>query len=454
MHQTTHRDDASVRLTDSHPTATAPERATTEAVARQNDVMRDLAAADALVAQAPVRAAVAIIGSVVQLAIMLALPGHGDARAFSVVLAAYLLALGAITAWVRFRRSASTVIVTTALLQDLAFIYAGTALSTSPAHYERSLFGAMVVIHVANFYFGRRQAWRLFAAAAAGYLALILRAKVQSLPIECVEELWTLGIGAMGTTLVIAQAGHVRRRLRTIVTLFERAEQGDFTHTYDEAADQRHDAITRVGRAYNRVRAQLSSMVLGDPLTGCLNRRGFEQALTREISRASRAGTELALLVLDLDHFKLVNDTYGHPAGDEVLRTTGRLLLQTARVGDIVARVGGEEFAILLPATRADGALHFAQRLCDIVRAHSVSVVLNAQPIRVTTSIGVASVAPRNTRDSAGDATVLARHADIALYAAKRSGRDQARPWDSELEILPRTSDPRALDDAAPLGLA
>jgi diguanylate cyclase (GGDEF)-like protein len=385
---------------------------------------------------------------------VLLLPGQGEPIAFALALVGYLLALAATTAWVRSRRSASPALVTAALLQDLAFVYLATALSTSPAHYERSLFGTMVIIQVANFYFGRRQAWRVFTAGVVGYLALIVRANALALPIEQVEELWTLVIGAMGTILVIAQAGHVRRRLRTIVTLFERAEQGDFTHTYDEAADQRHDAITRVGRAYNRVRAQLSSMVLSDPLTGCLNRRGFEQALTREISRASRAGTELALLVLDLDHFKLVNDTYGHPAGDEVLRTTARLLLQTARVGDIVARVGGEEFAILLPATRAEGALHFAQRLCDIVREHSVSVVLNSQPIRVTTSIGVASVAPRNTRDSAGDATVLARHADIALYAAKRSGRDQARPWNTELEILPRTSDPQGLEDAAPLGLA
>jgi diguanylate cyclase (GGDEF)-like protein len=344
--------------------------------------------------------------------------------------------------------------VTAVLALDLAFVFIVTAVSTSPAHYERALFGTMIVIHVANFYFGRRQAWRVVVMGFIGYIVLTLAASARGLAVDRVEEIWTLGIGLLGTLLIVAQAGHVRRRLHTIVTLFERAEQGDFSHTYDEEGDQRHDAITRVGRAYNRVRTQLASMVLSDSLTGCLNRRGFEQALAREISRASRAGTELALLVLDLDHFKTVNDTHGHPAGDEVLRAAGRLLLQTARVGDIVARVGGEEFAVLLPTTGVDGGLHFASRLCDLVRAHPFSIAAHAPAIRVTTSIGVAAVAPRNTRESSGDGAVLARHADMALYAAKRTGRDRARQWDPELDIMPRTSGAREVGDMIPLGLA
>jgi diguanylate cyclase (GGDEF)-like protein len=415
---------------------------------------RDRTAAEAIQAQVPVRVAAAAALTAVQAAIIAMLPGQGSRTALLWAMGGYLLLVVLVRFVARTRGRTSSALVTMMLAGDIAFVFVGTAVSTSPAHYERALFGAMVVIHVANFYFGRRQAWRVLGLCSVGYLAMIWTASHLALPIDRVEEVWTLLLGVVGTVLVIAQAGHVRRRLRTIVTLFERAEQGDFSQTYDEASDQRYDAITRVGTAYNRVRVQLASMVLSDPLTGCANRRGFEQALAREISRARRAGTELALLVLDLDHFKLVNDTYGHPGGDEVLRATGRLLLEAARIGDIVARVGGEEFAVLLPATSADGALHFASRLCEVVRTHRFALALEGGTIRVTTSIGVAAVAPRNARESGNEATVLTRRSDMALYAAKRSGRDRARAWTSDLETLPRPSGPQVLDEVHPLGLA
>ena len=411
------------------------------------------AAAEALIAQRWVRVGVAVAGAVVQSAIILTLPGRGNVRDVLVATALYLVFIALTVLLVRRRGSAPPAIVTAALAGDLTYVFVATMVSTSPAHYERALLGAMVVVHAANFYFGRRQAGRVLGMGALAYVVLILSASHRQLPVDRVEELWTLGIGVLGTMLIVSQAGHVRRRLRTIVTLFERAEHGDFTHTYDEVADQRNDAITRVGQTYNRVRMQLASMVLSDPLTGCLNRRGFEQALAREIARASRAGTELALLVLDLDHFKQVNDTWGHPAGDEVLRATGRLLQQAARVGDIVARVGGEEFAILLPATGAEGGMIFASRLCELVRAHPVPIASDRPSIRVTTSIGVAAVAPRNSRESGGEAGVLARHADMALYAAKRDGRDNARQWSQQLETLPRSSGAKGVDDSI-LGLA
>jgi two-component system cell cycle response regulator len=172
-------------------------------------------------------------------------------------------------------------------------------------------------------------------------------------------------------------------------------------------------------------------MVLTDPLTGCLNRRGFDQALARETARSSRSGSSLALLALDLDHFKLINDTHGHLAGDEVLRATGMLLNQTCRAGDVVARTGGEEFAVLLPDTDAAGAFQFAARLCEIVRAHPFPP---AQPggdaIRVTTSIGVAAGAPEQRGDFGA---LFSARADVALYVAKRSGRDRARAWSEQL---------------------
>jgi diguanylate cyclase (GGDEF)-like protein len=255
---------------------------------------------------------------------------------------------------------------------------------------------------------------------------------------------WTLVIGAAGTALVIANAGDVRRRLRAIVALFERAEEGDFSGEYDEAADLRPDAITRVGRAYNRVRIHLASMVLTDPLTGCLNRRGFDHALAREVARSSRSGSSLALLALDLDHFKEINDTLGHLVGDEVLRAAGVLLNHACRTGDVVARTGGEEFTLLLPDTDAPGAFQFASRLCELVRGHAFPPAAAAgDVIRITTSIGVVAGAPEPRADFAA---LFSARADVALYVAKRSGRDRARAWSPDVSAAGAASELRLAD--------
>ena len=408
--------------------------------------MRDGAAGEALLGQRWVRAAIASTLVLIQFGLAATLPGHGDGLRIVAVLAAYLLVLVVVSGVVRLRGRAAPSVVTLALVADLTFLFVTTAVSTAPAHYERALFGTMVVIHVANFYYGRRQAWRVLGIGFAFYLALLLYAALRGLPVDGVEELYTLAVGVVGTILVVAQAGHVRRRLRAIVELFERAEHGDFTLTYDEAADHRFDAITRVGRAYNRVRMQLASMVLSDPLTGCLNRRGFEQALAREVARSARVGSELSLLLLDLDHFKRINDTHGHAAGDDVLRAMGRLLLTSAREGDIVGRVGGEEFAMLLPDTGGRGAQQFATRLCGLVRAYAYDVESDGRTLGVTTSIGIATVQRRDGRHTAQDGPTLMRQADIALYAAKRAGRDRPCVWTPQLETLPSSADPHDED--------
>jgi diguanylate cyclase (GGDEF)-like protein len=372
----------------------------------------------------------------------LILLSHGESQRLTLLAATaigYAALVHGIALVARRRAGAAPALVTAALAADIAFVFLVTALGTTPEHYERALLGGIIVVHAANFYFGRRQAWRAAAMGLAAFLVLLAVAVLRGGQANLMEELWSLAIAMAGTTLVVAQAGDVRRRLRMIVELFERAEKGDFTRSYDDEGDARPDAITRVGRAYNRVREQLANMVLSDPLTGCLNRRGFEQAYAREVARSARAGSDLGLLVLDLDHFKLVNDTYGHPLGDEVLRGAGQLLAKACRAGDIVARVGGEEFALLLPDTGATGSFHFATRVCEAVRSHHFAPAApDGPPIRVTTSIGVASRIPHRGVDDG--ASGLTARADAALYAAKRSGRDRVRVWSQELEG--RTSGP------------
>jgi diguanylate cyclase (GGDEF)-like protein len=391
--------------------------------------MRDFEAAEIITAQARSRIGVALLVTGIQLALLLG-TSHDQAAWRPSLLIEVAFGYTAFTAlfalFVRWRGTAARSLVTLALTGDLAFVFATTVAGTTPAHYERALLGAMIVVHMANFYFGRRQAWRTIAIGMGGYLVLVVLAVLRGLPIDLPEELWSLAIGAGGMALVVLQASDVRRRLGTIVSLFERAEEGDFAQAYDVAADARPDAITRVGRAYNRFRSQLASMVLTDPLTGCLNRRGFDQALAREVARATRAGSELALLAIDLDHFKMINDTYGHLVGDEALRATGSLLIQAGRAGDLVGRVGGEEFGVLLADTGATGAFQYASRLCDLMRSHPFPGGPDGTPLTLTASIGVVAGAPDGDLDFGSN--LLAR-ADAALYAAKRSGRDRVRVW-------------------------
>lgn len=402
-------------------------------VAPSSEDRRDVAAAEVLRAHAAARALTAIVIAVLQLGLLHRVAfGVGVDRtmvgAIGTVLI-YILLVSGILALVKRRGRASPSLVSVALITDLLFVYGLTITATTPEHYARALFGTIVVVHVANFFFGRRQAWRVMQLGVGGYLLVIAWAGARGMRIDVAEEVWTLAMCATGMVLMVVQAGDVRRRLLTIVQLFEHAEVGDFSREYDAAADGRPDAITRVGLAYNGFRAQLASMVLTDPLTGCLNRRGLDQALTREVGRATRAGSEFALLAVDLDHFKQINDTYGHLAGDIVLRAAGSLLVKAGRAGDVVARVGGEEFAILLADTGSAGAQLFATRLCERIREFPFEIGSNLAPITLTTSTGVAVGAPRGVPNFA---ELLWSHADDALYEAKRAGRNCVRAWNAD----------------------
>ena len=159
-----------------------------------------------------------------------------------------------------------------------------------------------------------------------------------------------------------------------------------------------------------------------DGLTGLPNRRAFVEKLNEMLHRGARFGTPVSLLILDTDHFKNVNDTYGHPVGDQVLRRLAGLLSDSVREAvDMAARYGGEEFAVLLENTPHDGALKLAERLRSALEAETFIHIEGSQAIQfhVTMSIGVASY------PESGDAMVLVGKADEALYEAKQSGRNR-----------------------------
>lgn len=164
---------------------------------------------------------------------------------------------------------------------------------------------------------------------------------------------------------------------------------------------------------------KLREQAIRDPLTGLYNRRYLEESLDHEIMRARRRNQCLSVLMLDMDHFKRFNDTFGHDAGDYVLKSLGSLLTESVRGEDIVCRVGGEELAIILPETGGENAGIVAAKLCENVR--QMHLELNGQPLgQLTVSIGISSYPMQGDKGES-----LLKAADLALYEAKESGRDR-----------------------------
>jgi len=182
--------------------------------------------------------------------------------------------------------------------------------------------------------------------------------------------------------------------------------------------------LERINDKLIELNQQLDAQSHTDALTGVANRRRFESALVDEWRRASRERGPISLLLVDVDHFKRFNDTYGHSAGDACLRIVAEVLAKgTRRVGDVIARYGGEEFVLILPNTGADAALVHAERLRELVAAAEIRPTDDSEPVSVTVSIGVATNEP--IAGEAEGTKALFTRADEALYRAKREGRDR-----------------------------
>jgi diguanylate cyclase (GGDEF)-like protein len=167
---------------------------------------------------------------------------------------------------------------------------------------------------------------------------------------------------------------------------------------------------------------ELEYISFTDPVTRLHNRSHFDIHLELEWKRAHRQHYPLSLLLIDLDHFKSINDRFGHPFGDFVLAEVGLCLSDLLqRSGDLLARVGGEEFALLLINTPAEGATRVAEQVCAAVRA--LPLVHEGSEVELTTSVGIAALIPPG--DEPGDANLLFEQADLALYRAKNGGRDR-----------------------------
>ena len=229
-----------------------------------------------------------------------------------------------------------------------------------------------------------------------------------------------------------------------LILITARIQEGDRVRGLDLGAD---DYITkpfsfsellarvRVGSRVVHYQQHLEYQTQVDSLTGLLNRRAFEKKILEEFERSKRYHNPLSLLILDIDNFKTINDTYGHHGGDAALVKISETFREKTRQSDFPSRYGGEEFVLVLPETDQENALQVASKIHDAIR--SCAFGTTARPFRLTVSIGVSSTSTRFYSDW----REMLDDADQALYLAKNTGKDRIETWDPEK----KTSSPQAL---------
>lgn len=291
-----------------------------------------------------------------------------------------------------------------------------TAVTRLPARNLASDLGWNVVVRqpAATAFVGADTA--VLQALAGGIVAAMLAALIASLAARRLsEDLNSLSRAALhieaGTPGAVVPQTHSTREVQRLSRTLDNMTRRLLTmnEAMEELVRQRTVELQHANQELER---QASS----DPLTGLLNRRGFDARLVTAVALAQRSGRPLSIITIDVDHFKRVNDTHGHEVGDNVLRNLAQQLKARLRVSDAVARLGGEEFVVLLPDTTAEAALQMARQLLEAVAAAARDDVGN-----ITISAGVSALRPEDENGSA-----MLRRSDAALYAAKTAGRNRA----------------------------
>jgi len=216
--------------------------------------------------------------------------------------------------------------------------------------------------------------------------------------------------------------------LAGILVIGPRLSQEPFTKD-DELTLMTLANQTAVAIENARLFYEVQQLAILDDLTGVFNRRHLLELSEREFRRAQRFGRKLSLVMMDIDHFKRVNDTHGHPVGDEVLKIIAERCQQNIRNVDVLGRVGGEEFVILLPETVLSEAVQITERLCSQIGDYPIETSIGS--VNLTASFGIACYSP-----DVEDLYALLRNADIALYSAKRNGRNRFHAFTAEMSKI------------------
>ena len=264
---------------------------------------------------------------------------------------------------------------------------------------------------VASYLSGAKSDWKTSQDAALALNRQVL-SEVDGLAREAVDATDLEPLQALVASRLESIQGHVREfRAKQDKLFLEQAQRADkMTMRVSELERQTRDLSSSLEKERQRARI--------DVVTGVPNRAAFEERLHEELERWKRFRTPVSMLVWDIDHFKKVNDTYGHRAGDRVLREVANCFANRLRASDFIARIGGEEFCTLLVGTDAEAAMRVANELREAVA--NLKLLFHCQPVRVTASCGVTSL--RDT-DSADGGKIFER-ADAALYRAKDGGRN------------------------------
>ena len=234
---------------------------------------------------------------------------------------------------------------------------------------------------------------------------------------------------ARGTVLTIEGdlTTDERRAISEILDILRETEAND---AQIDALERRVSQLARENLELAVKNSMLSEASARDPLTGLYNRWYVLDKIESEINRSLRHGSPMALLMLDIDHFKSVNDTYGHMAGDHVLQVVAKLLKESCRVYDVPGRYGGEEFCLLLPETTLHSTPNVAERIRH--RLETTEMEVTGASVVVTASIGIAGLDAASSEVVLSPSALIDR-ADRALYSAKNSGRNRIAVWDSGL---------------------
>ena len=336
------------------------------------------------------------------------------------VVVAYIVCVF-ITGWAVQRAPATTQgqwLSALLITADLATVGSIIYLTSPPMLAYRFLILAILSVQLAAFYFGWGPGLYATVLSAVIYV-LVAHVLPPTVPGPRPAGVLNIAIFGLVAGFLVFTFGNFRARMNKLRLFCKVVEEGDLGSALELTKARYPDDLTLLARSFDAMRNGLAEQIGTDPLTGCLNRRALESRLKSDWRLAKRRGTHVALAAIDLDRFKQINDTRGHPVGDIVLQQLAGIMKSTARDTDAVARFGGDEFVILLPDTGWQGALTFAERLRR--RVDDFTFGPPGSPMTLTISVGVALA--RGTDPLSPEE--LLKEADRSLYKAKQQGRNR-----------------------------